>query len=170
MDHNTFKSRLYEFYDGELAGEEAQIFSKHLSSCRQCQSEIKLWKSASQAFFKKPEVQVLSGFSQRVMNKILQKTEKGRKSQRISILDYLALPQWEMITAFSVAVFIFSYFSVHYLKQERTAANPMAWVYNQAGAEQWLLSRKEIGKEDLVQIALGDSHLDESDLEAQFLE
>lgn len=181
MDHDSLKSKLYEFYDGELSKDETQVFSKHLASCQECQSEIALLTKAAQTFFKKPEIKISSAFSERVMSEILQRNERAQKTaggealssfrKRISMLDLFYLPRWEVATALSLSLFIFSYFSFDYLKsRERTGTNPIALVYNQAGAEPWLFSKQEIARDDLLQMALANSSADEFDAEVEFYE
>ena len=166
MDHDTLKSKLYEFYDDELSPADAEAFSKHMASCRECQAEMDLWKGAAQRSFPRPEVRVPYGFSERVMSRILENRKGSRKLDLAAILDFLSLPGWEIASAFSVSLLVFSYFSLHFLNlRNGTAANSSAWVYSQTAPEQKLLSKKEIEKEDVLQAALGNGIEEEFEME-----
>lgn len=157
MDHSNLKSKLYEFYDGELPKEEAEKMSVHLQSCAECRRELELLKKSAQIFFKKSEVSVPPSFSAKVMNQILERSE----SPKISILDFFRLPRWEIATALSISLLIFSYFSIHYLKEGAAAG---------ASTESWLFSNQEPEKDDLLQIALGNESLNESGPEVKIYE
>jgi len=171
MDHDTITSKLYEFYDGELSETEAQTFSNHLTSCQECQSEIELLRKTAQIFFKKLEISVPSDFTENVMNRILEKSRVEQKIRLVSIFNFLNLPKWEVVTVFSMYLLILSYFSIDYLKSpERMQANPVALLYREAGIEPDFLSKKDMGREDLLEIALGDGGLNGSDVEADFHE
>jgi hypothetical protein len=171
MDHETLKSRLYEFYDGEITQEESRIFSAHIASCGECRSEIEAWEAASEAIYKEAQVQVPDGFSEMVMVRIAEKAGAGRKPALASVFKILSLPRWEVLTAMSVSILIFSYFSIHFLRlEEGNGAHPIALMDSHAGQEQWLFSRREMMKDDLLQIALGNGGSDESEKEEQFYE
>jgi len=165
MEHKTLQLRLYEFLDGELSVEEAQVFSQHLASCQECQKEADAWKTAAQTLLNQPKLLVPVGFSQRVMSRIFESPEKESASLLVLLMDFLALPRWEMVTTLSVSILVFSYFSVYYFKQDQTAASPIVWVDSELEAGPLQFLGKEIGKEDLAQMTIGNADSDESDLE-----
>lgn len=166
MDHNTLKSKLYEFYDGELSEEESQLFSIHLLSCRECQLEIELLKKTALAYFKKPEIQISEGFSEKLMDRIREKIPIEQKSKHFSFLDLLSLPRWEIATALSMFLLIFSYFSMDYIKSgDTTEPNPMALIYEQSERYPWLFSEDEVENEDLLEMTIGNGDQEESGFE-----
>jgi hypothetical protein len=167
MDHDGLRSRLYEFYDGEVSPEEARAFSLHLASCSECRSEIEAWEAASKAFFKEAPARAPDGFSGRIMARI-EKNAGVRPTGAGRILDFLSLPRWEVLTAVSASLLILSYFSFHFLKfQEGNGTTLMTLVEEQAGSEQqWLLTAK-IDRDDVLGLALGEN-LDPSGSEVEF--
>ena len=168
MEHSAYESKLYEFYDGELAEPEAQELARHLAACRQCQLEIEALNRAKQALSQSLQLSVSPSFSRQVMSRIRQVDRESQASKRSSILDWLGLPRWEIAAACSFSLLIFSYFSFDYLQSRRNGSdNALASAYEHAGAGTWILAKKELGKEDVLEIALGEP-IDESDPEVEF--
>ena len=167
MDHEHWKAKLYEFYDGELHKEEALAFSAHLESCLECRSELESWKAAALVSFKESQISAPSGFSGRVMDRIFERAGAlGEAPVPAPVFSPFFLPKWEWAAAFSVGFLVLSYFSVHALKSKEPAAEtPAAWVESQAGAERWVFSEREMGKDDLLGLAVGDEALNDSDPE-----
>ncbi len=146
MDHNQAKTKLYEFYDGELSPEEAANFSHHLNSCEDCRVNLNQLKQISQTLNQELEIRVPAQFSDSIMDRIL--------GNKISIRNWFGLPKWEVSLAFSVSFLIFSYFFLYYLELSRNGVE-----------KEWVFSKGEIEKEDVLQIALGAERSNGVDVE-----
>ena len=169
MDHETLKSKLFEFYDGELPPQEARAFAQHIASCGECRAEIDAWKSAAETFLNEAEVHAPEGFAARVMARIMEK-EGAHEPVRASIFELLSLPRWEVLTAFCASLLILSYFSFDYLQFHKGAvSNPIALFDNAGESEGWLVLSK-LEKDDVLGMALGEDGPDESAPEVSFHE
>lgn len=151
MEYHISKEKIYEFYDGELTESESRRIESHLAVCRECKLEFELLKEASRLFFEKSEAIVPPGFSEKVMQRILEKEEKREKIYRGSVFDLFGLPRWEVLTAYSVSFLIFCYFTIHAVKtKEQAAKNPVELIFNQEETDSLIYSNQEINKESLL--------------------
>lgn len=146
MDHTEAKTKLNEFYDGELPQKEASSFSDHLASCEECRTNLDQLREISQMVHRELEVQVSSRFSDSIMERIL--------GNEVSFHGWFGLPKWEVAVAFSVSFFIFSYFFLHYLEPSKNGVE-----------KEWVFSKAQIETEDVLQIALGAERSDEVGME-----
>ena len=169
MDHEALKSKLYEFYDGELPPPEAQAFARHVLACGECRAEIDAWKEAAQAFLNEAPIPAPKGFSARVMARIMEK-EAAQAPVRASIFDLFALPRWEAAAAFCASLLVLFYFSFDYIQLKNgSVSNPIALFDSAGESEKWLVLSK-LEKDDALGMAVGEESQDESATEVSFHE
>ena len=149
MDHESAKLKLFEFIDGELAGEEADQVRNHVATCPECSVDAQFWKGASQSFRSDFVFPVPLGFSDRIMARI--RESHSPKTAGSWLTDLLSLPRWETLAAAASLLLVFSDFIADRAQVYRSLGEePAAILYNSKSAEQELVLGREIGREDLL--------------------
>jgi anti-sigma factor RsiW len=70
MDHEMIKDKIFELYDGELAGGKRQEALAHLNGCQECRELYQGWAKTAKVFFKAPAAQSSEYFVHRVMERV----------------------------------------------------------------------------------------------------
>ncbi len=70
MKHPEIKSKLMEYYDGELPSAEINEVHVHLADCSECRRELERWQKIKGVFFSVGPVEAPSGLVDNVMRRI----------------------------------------------------------------------------------------------------
>ena len=147
MDHENIQIKVYEFLDGESSGEEARSAQEHLQACSECRSEAEAWSSARTALLSDFRHPVPLGFSDRVMRKLEERSQK-----RSWLPEFLALPRWELLATFASLALMVLYFGFDYTNHV-PSGNPFALEESLETPGRNILLSREIAKADLAVLA-----------------
>ena len=104
MDHSGSTLSMSLALDGMLSTEERTAFDTHMGQCSECQAQWEWWQQVDELLTSDPVLLPSAGFSDRVLERVGQRSQQRRRLLRGALLVGGSLSVWGMaVVALAVA-------------------------------------------------------------------